>query len=213
MNKTTSLILVLLVTPFFAKAQNPKQFEKEIKRFAQIKIPENGEIAVFTGSSSIRFWEDLSVDCDASYAINTGFGGSQMSDLLFYLDETVLRFKPSKVYIYEGDNDIINLKSTKEILETTKEVVNKIKKQLPEVQLYIISAKPSPSRWAFQKQYLELNISFKNYCETKENLHFIDIWPTMLNAKGKPKGTLFIADSLHMNRKGYIIWKDVICRN
>lgn len=213
MTRTTSLILALFFAPFFAQAQNPQQFEKEIERFAHIEVPENSEVVVFTGSSSIRFWEDLSADCDDSYAINTGFGGSQMSDLLFYLEETVLRFKPKQVYIYEGDNDIVNLKSTNEILETTKQVVNQIKKQLPEVQLYIISAKPSPSRWAFQKQYLELNTSFKNYCETTENLNFIDIWPAMLNTKGRPEGSLFIADSLHMNRKGYVIWKDVICKN
>lgn len=29
-----------------------------------------------------------------------------MSDLLYYFHQTVLRFKPTAVYIYEGDNGI-----------------------------------------------------------------------------------------------------------
>lgn len=212
MKRKTIVLLVFVLITFCAQTQNPQQFQKEIERFAQIDIPENKDIAVFTGSSSIRFWEDLASDCDANYAINTGFGGSQMSDLLFFLEETVIRFKPKKVYIYEGDNDIVNLKSTQEILQTTKQVVNNIKQHLPEVQLYLISAKPSPSRWAFKKQYQELNTYFKKYCEATPNLNFIDIWTGMLNEKGKPEASLFIADSLHMNRKGYEIWKSVICK-
>lgn len=191
------------------QSQNP--FEKEIEAFSQIQIPKNQEIAVFTGSSSIRFWEDVGSDCSQLYTINTGFGGSQMSDLLFFIEETVLRFQPKTIYIYEGDNDIVAGKSSKEILATTKEVIQIIQEKLPNAHIYLISAKPSPSRWSYKRQYLKLNKKFKKYSKQEEHISYLDVWTPMLDAQKRPKPQIFIEDSLHMNRKGYLIWKDAIC--
>jgi lysophospholipase L1-like esterase len=38
----------------------------------------------------------------------------------------------------------------------------------------------------------------------------VDIYSPMIDEKGNPKEELFIADRLHMNEKGYAIWKKVI---
>ena len=35
----------------------------------------------------------------------------------------------------------------------------------------------------------------------------------MLNAKGRPDITLFNADGLHMNSRGYEVWKNEILKN
>lgn len=196
---------------FYSQAQNPNTFDQEIAKFSELSIPKNEEITVFTGSSSIRFWKDLAIDCNSSYTINTGFGGSQMSDLLYFIDETVIRFQPSKVYIYEGDNDIVALKSTKEILKTTRQIVNTLKEKLPTIEIILIGAKPSPSRWEFKNQYLALNDAFKSYANITKQVSYIDVWAVMLNEQGFPKSSIFISDSLHMNRKGYLIWKNQIC--
>ena len=40
---------------------------------------------VFTGSSSIRLWEDLQQRFPKHQVLNTGFGGSQAADLLLHL--------------------------------------------------------------------------------------------------------------------------------
>lgn len=34
----------------------------------------------------------------------------------------------------------------------------------------------------------------------------------MLTDNGRPKPHIFNADSVHMNQEGYILWKDIICR-
>jgi len=206
-----SIVLFSLCT-FSANSQDPLRFEKDIEKFAEIEIPDNEDLVVFTGSSSIRFWEGLQDDCHSINVVNTGFGGSHMSDLLYYIEEAILRFKPVKVYIYEGDNDIVSNKTPQSILETTMKVVEKINAYNPEVEIYLISAKPSPARWGFKKGYEDLNILFKQYSASKEGIFYIDIWDAMLNKRGKPNSNIFIADSLHMNREGYLIWNDVICR-
>jgi hypothetical protein len=211
---TRHLLLILILASIYRlSAQDPHRFDEEIQKFASIEIPTGQETALFTGSSSIRFWKDLASDCSQFYTINTGFGGSEMSDLLYFINETVLRFKPKTIFLYEGDNDIVAGKSPKEILATTKEVIEIIQKELPYAHIYLISAKPSPSRWSFKKQYLKLNRKFKAYSKRNKHISYIDVWKPMLDAQKRPKASIFIEDSLHMNRKGYLIWRNEICRN
>ncbi len=205
------LVLLIFTSLLAVQAQDPHRFDKEVDSLKQLAIPEASNSAVFTGSSSIRFWNQLASDCSDYTVVKTGFGGSQTSDLLYFLDELALRFKASKVFIYEGDNDINAGKAPDTILTTMKQVVNKILKAQPTTEIYIISAKPSPSRWHLKKQYETLNSLLKKYCETTKNLTYIDIWHVMLNKKGRPEPSIFIADSLHMNRKGYMLWKNEIC--
>jgi lysophospholipase L1-like esterase len=33
----------------------------------------------------------------------------------------------------------------------------------------------------------------------------------MLNEAGEPKPEIFVSDNLHMNRKGYELWRDAVC--
>ncbi|MBT8304645.1 MAG: G-D-S-L family lipolytic protein [Bacteroidia bacterium] len=192
-------------------AQDPHRFDEDIKKFNKITAPE--DVVVFTGSSSIRFWDDLTEDCSKMEVVNTGFGGSHMSDLLYFIDETILRFKPSKVYIYEGDNDIAGDKRPRRILRTTKKVTRKLLASSPNTEIRYISAKPSPSRWAYKKQYERFNALLNAYCNKHEQLDYIDVWTPMLGNNGRPKPHIFVEDSLHMNRQGYLIWKDMICRD
>lgn len=205
------LSFLLFLVSGLSSAQNPEQFKMEIARFSQMPVPE-GEVIVITGSSSVRFWNVVAEDCSNASIVNTGFGGSQMSDLLYYIDDAVLRFDPSKVYIYEGDNDINAGKQPQEVMDDLMAVLEKIYDHNPETKVYLIGAKPSPSRWQFQAQYLALNQRLEAYSESTDGkIGYIDVWNPMLNETGRPKPEIFIMDSLHMNRKGYDIWKEAIC--
>ncbi len=212
-------LLLLLPLLFLFSCENsssdldpdPHRFDQEIKRFAKMVIPEGEGVVVFTGSSSIRMWNNLAEDCSGMQLVNTGFGGSEMSDLLYFLEETVLRFNPKKVYIYEGDNDIAAEKSPEAILKTTKKVVKKIFAHNSAINIYFISAKPSPSRWNYKEQYEAFNTLLNDYCTQNPQLYYVDVWTKMLAENGRPSPSIFIADSLHMNRQGYLLWKEIIC--
>jgi len=218
--ETTKLRLMsrILLILFFAvissanlNAQDPNRFEEEIKYISELSIPEAKDLAVFTGSSSIRMWQNLDNDCKEMHTINTGFGGSHMSDLLYFLDQTVLRFQPSAVYIYEGDNDIVSDKEPKSILITAKQITDKILEFNSSTKIYFISAKPSPSRWSFKEKYIEFNSLLKTFCESQDQLFYIDVWNPMLDKHMRADPQIFISDSLHMNRQGYLLWKEIIC--
>jgi lysophospholipase L1-like esterase len=167
-------------------------------------------LIILTGSSSARMWQSFADVVPEYNSRNYGFGGSQMHELLFFLDKLVLQHKPDKVLIYEGDNDISAGKSSDQIIATTKEVIKRIRAELPETEIYLISPKPSLARWELADQYVELNRKMEEYCATTENLTFIDVWNPMLNSDGRPIEDIFIEDGLHMNQKGYDIWEAAV---
>jgi len=43
-----------------------------------------------------------------------------------------------------------------------------------------------------------------------DKLAYVDVFTPMLDAAGAPKQELFLEDGLHMNAKGYAIWRDLI---
>ena len=104
------------------------------------------DATVFVGSSSIVLW-DTGDRFHGMPLINRGFGGSQMSDLVHYVQETVLKYAPRTVVVYEGDNDTSAGKRSQQILEDYQEFVEAVLKAQPSTRIVILSIKPSLSRW------------------------------------------------------------------
>ena len=213
MNRSLSVLCFLsLFFTMLIHAQDPSRFEQDVmdlqKKYDSIGF--NGKpTLLFTGSSSIRLWESLEASFPEYQVINTGFGGSQTSDLLSFVDELVLRYEPGQVFIYEGDNDIEGKKKPRQIIKSTREVIKMIKAPGTVSSIVLISAKPSIARWGLRGKYKRFNRKLKKLCETDPILHFANVWDPMLNGK-KLNRDLFIEDGLHMNNKGYEIWYNVL---
>ena len=47
-------------------------------------------------------------------------------------------------------------------------------------------------------------------CKKTKKTAFADVYTKMLDANGEPMQDIFLDDKLHMNAKGYAIWKEVI---
>ena len=206
----SAIILVLLLGLNSTFAQSNK-FDKEVADISHHldSIGWSKGSVIFTGSSSVRMWKSLQNQFPEVPIINTGFGGSTAEDLEAQLFPLVLRLEPSKVFIYEGDNDINGGKTAAEIMTTLDEIVTRIQKQLPNATVNLISAKPSPSRWELKTSYLVLNELMRQYCTTHENVNFVNVWDIMLDKTGVPRSDIFIGDNLHMNEKGYALWKEI----
>lgn len=214
MNRRT-FYLILSLSFFcatFSMGQDPLRFKNEVEKLRQVDYDYDTakEVIVFTGSSSIRMWADLQDYFPNHQIIRNGFGGSQMSDLAFYADDLILDHSPDKVFIYEGDNDLVAGKTPAEIMTTTVDLVEKIEQNLNDVEIVLIAAKPSVSRWSLKEKYEELNRRFEIYSSKKDNVTYADVWTVMLDEAGKPKKEIFLSDSLHMNKKGYDLWAKVI---
>jgi len=205
-------LILCLISPFFATSQKNRVFESEIiginSKYDSI-WDSSRETIVFTGSSSIRMWHNLAELFPEEQIVNTGIGGSQAIDLLRYTDELILKYKPKKVFIYQGDNDISSKKKPKEIISTFKKIIAQIKKQNDKIKIVIISAKPSIARYHLKSKYKKLNKKLQLLCDKDEQLVFANVWDIMFK-KRKIKSDLFLNDGLHMNANGYNLWYSVI---
>jgi len=202
--------LFIIVNTYNLQGQN--RFDNEVAAIQRKHKPiwnSNKETIVFTGSSSIRLWKNLDSLFPNKQIINTGFGASLSGDLLHFTDKLILNYNPTKVFIYEGDNDIAYDKKPKEIIENIAAIIKNIKLKSPKTSIVLISAKPSISRWHFKKKYRQLNRKLNRITRKDPFIHFIDVWKPMLNGK-KLNKSLFDSDGLHMNKEGYNIWYTVI---
>ena len=206
------LLCAVVLFSTFAFSQDPSRFTDEVadiqKKYDTL-WDASKETIVFTGSSSIRIWHDLQDRFPDHQIVNSGFGGSQASDLLIYCQELILEYRPKKVFIYEGDNDISEGKNTKEIMQDISKIIGKIRAQDATTEIVLIAAKPSIARWNLKKDYKRLNRKFRKLSRRDVQMNYADIWKPMLNNR-KVKEDLFIEDGLHMNAKGYDIWYNAL---
>lgn len=195
----------------FPQEKNPN--EQEIQAFKKLDRihpkPQNG--ILFIGSSSLRKWTNLEKTFAAYHAINRGFGGSTLTDAIFYVDDLIGPYQPRQVVIYSGENDIAYKNVPADtVLNRFKTLFTLIRQKLPLVPIAFISIKPSPSRAKFQQTIIESNKLIKKYLRGQPKTAFIDIYDLMLNQKKQMRPELYVEDQLHMNEKGYEIWTKAI---
>lgn len=198
------LIAFLCVSNLFAQSSKFENRIQEFEKLDSVKMPPQGA-NLFVGSSSIALWESIETDYKDFKVINRGFGGSGLLDLVHFASRIITNYNPSKVFIYSGENDLGEGATAMQTAEMFKKVFETIRKLSPNLPILFISIKPSYSRLhQFQIQN-EANQLIKTYIKTQKKAEFVNVVNLML-VEGKPDSTLFIADKLHMNAKGYQIW-------
>ena len=210
--------LLLLVFGLFiglnAFSQTGFPFDNEIRTFKHedsISFPPKDGI-LFIGSSSIRVWSDLEQRFPGKPIIKRGVGGSELSQLVDYYTPFILfPYHPRKIFIYDGENDIAAGKSGEFIFEEFEKLFDMIKTQLPDATIYFMSIKMSPSREKYFSQVAVANNLIEKYLADKPHTAFIDVNTTLLKpTTSMPDSSLFRADYLHLNSKGYDKWQQVL---
>ncbi len=206
------VLYVLCLIVSLGNAQEEARFEGEVddiqKKYDTV-FETSQETVVFTGSSSVRMWKDVDERFPDHQVVNTGFGGSQASDLLYHIYNLILRFHPNKVFIYEGDNDLFAKKKPNTIRKTIQDIIDGIHRNDSTTHVVLIAAKPSIARWKLKGKYKRLNRKFERLADDNPSVSYADVWNPMLDGS-KVKQDIFIEDGLHMNAKGYQIWYDVL---
>ncbi|MFZ5429178.1 MAG: GDSL-type esterase/lipase family protein [Bacteroidota bacterium] len=210
-NKLLGLITLSLLV-FSLNAQDPTRFNAEIENLVNKEfILEPGrELLLFTGSSSVRMWNDIQDYFPGYNVINNGFGGSHFSDLIYFYNKLIIPHQPDYLFIYEGDNDIASGKKPGEIIKEAKFLLEKIRRDLPATNVVLITPKPSIARWDMRKNYEKLNRKLNRLAKRTDYVAFADVWTPMLDEKGYVLQDIFLEDKLHLNGKGYKIWGKVL---
>jgi lysophospholipase L1-like esterase len=204
--------LILLLSILFISANTiaqENQFTNEIKAFRKqdsIQKPNDGML-LFIGSSSFRLWKDVKSDFNNTNILNRAFGGATLLDLIYFQNDVVLKYKPKKIFIYCGENDIASSEKVtpKMVFKRYKTFYKTLRKQFPETPIIFVSLKPAISRWHMKDRMMATNKLISQFMKGKKNATFINIWDDMIE-NGEPKKDIYIQDNLHMNAKGYAIW-------
>ncbi len=216
-NLLITLIFTLFVFALCASAQTYDRanlWDAEINALTEIDLkqtpPKNA--VLFVGSSSIRLWRNLRTSFPQLNLINRGFGGSRLEDVNFYFDRIVAAYDPKAIVLYAGENDINDSIAPEKVLDDFKKFSALVRAKFPKVKLYYISLKPSPSRWKLADNFRKTNELIKKEIAKDKRARFVDVWWAMLDTNGEPKPQIFVEDKLHLNEKGYSIWRDVLAK-
>ena len=209
-----ALLVLVAASPVpAAEYPDPERYRAAIDAFAAeaAEAPPPAGAIVATGSSSMRGWHGRIAEDLAPLAIvPRGFGGSNMADVAYFVEELVLRYKPRAVLLYEGDNDVALGATPAQILGHFDAFAAAIHEALPETRIYILAVKPSLARWHLWPIMQVANAGLADRAAADPRLTFIDVATPMLNEAGEPRPNIFVEDGLHMNGAGYDIWRDVV---
>jgi lysophospholipase L1-like esterase len=208
-----------LLFPFFvflspslaADADPAARWEKHIRKFeeADRNEPPQPDGILFVGSSSIRMW-DTDKWFPGAGVINRGFGGSQISDVNYFAERIVLKYRPRVIAFYAGDNDVAKGKSPKRVLDDFNAFAGLVADELPSARVVYVPIKPSLARWKLWPIMREANAMIKRFIDREDNLHYADTATPMLGDDGAPRADLFIKDGLHLSDKGYELWSGIV---
>ncbi|MEO6316051.1 MAG: GDSL-type esterase/lipase family protein [Chitinophagaceae bacterium] len=207
----TILVFVLAFTGSYAQDM---PFYKEIQAFKQkdaAAMPPKNAI-LFTGSSSFTKWTDVQDYFPGYPIINRGFGGSSLPDVIRYANDVIFPYQPKQVVIYCGENDLAasDTVTAETVVQRVKTLVGMIRSKLGDTPVLFVSLKPSPSRSRLFPKMQAANAAIKTFLGADKHAVFADVYTKMLDKDGEPMKDIFLADSLHMNAKGYAIWQKVL---
>ncbi|MEO0631086.1 MAG: GDSL-type esterase/lipase family protein, partial [Planctomycetota bacterium] len=167
---------------------------------------------VFVGSSSIRRWEQLTRDFNDYRVIQRGFGGSQLEDLNFWVNELVLSYQPTAVVVWSGTNDLSSGETGIEVFNDYLTFVGLVQAQQPNVEIFYLGVTPTPANDSTTIEHDTANGLIEAETLTDPKQHYIDL-PTPFYALNPPAGPDFTAlyvDPVHLNRAGYDLWTAII---
>lgn len=213
--KIFKVVMVAFLFATTVQAQDTlAPFWKEIKAFKQqdsTQFPASNQILLI-GSSSFTLWKDVQTYFPNYPILNRAFGGSTLVDLIRYRYDVIYPYQPKQILIYCGENDFASSDTVTVdmVVERFQTFFKLIRAKYKTVPIVYVSMKPSPSRLQRLPKYVEGNKRIKNWLATKPKTTFVNVYDAMLTKDGVPMPDIFKEDNLHMNAKGYAIWKKIL---
>ena len=189
-----------------------EDWEPEIQVFEErdrVQPPSKNGV-LFTGSSSIVYWESMEADFPGVPVLNRGFGGAQLRDLLRYAHRIVVPYVPSRVLIYAGSHDLRSGSTPEMVLKDFVAFCQLLHQPLPEARVYFISLKPSIAKWDSIQMDVAANQLVAEYAGGAPSVDFIDTHTPMLAESIPPPRKYFAPDLNHLSRRGYELWAQII---
>ena len=137
--------------------------------------------------------------------------------MLKRLDASVIDLKPSKVVLMIGTNDVNAKRDNDDILDTYRQIVNKIKIELPDTELYCMSIIPQGKGLEdytavdvdlSTEKILALNVEIEAIAEEK-GATYVDLFSYLADGDNYLIGE-YTNDWLHLNDAGFEVWTSLV---
>ncbi len=210
------LILALLLSALLGQAA--QQPEREIRHGPAIEqfleqdktSPPPQEAILFIGSSIFRQWTDLEEQMAPLPVFNRAFGGSRTWEVLHYMDQVVLPYRPRIIAYYCGSNDVNAGAGASEIYDNFKAFTGRVAEELPETQVFFVSINRAPQKQDHWDVVDEANALIREYTDQKSELGYIDVNPVLFDSAGNPRTELYRDDLLHFHPPAYVEFARVV---
>ena len=160
---------------------------------------------VMLGDSQIDLanWEDL---FPSNEITNHGIRADTTDGVLDRIDLTC-NMNPTKVFIMIGINDLLNGANIDDIYKNYQRIVNELIKN--KINVYIQSILlVGNKRKNLNNHVTKLNKMLENYTQTNLLITYIDLNDALSN--GSCLSEEYTIDGIHLNGKGYKVWRDII---
>ncbi|HQG77767.1 MAG TPA: GH92 family glycosyl hydrolase [Bacteroidales bacterium] len=174
-------------------------------------LPNTPNEIIFLGNSitdNCEWWELFS----NPNIKNRGIGGDDTDGILERLDE-VTESNPSKIFIMIGTNDLSNGKSVEYIVGNYRRIIERIRQSSPGTRIYIQSVLPTDDGIHYTRRNTEIiriNDHLKDIA-TENGLTYIDLF-NIFQTENHKLNPQYSIDGLHLNGRGYLLWKDAIIK-
>lgn len=174
-------------------------------------LPAHPGAIVFLGDSQIREGEWREFFGDSLPILNRGITGDHVEGVLARLPD-VLRNRPRKIFLCVGVNDLILGKPQAEIEGRYREIVQRIRREMPEGQVFIQSLLPVNNMvkrcGVANADIDEMNRRLAQIAKDHA-LPFVNIHDLLQDASGN-LAAKFTDDGMHLNGLGYQVWRKEI---
>lgn len=142
---------------------------------------------------------------------NFGISGEKSEEIISRIDEVIF-WKPSKIFLMMGINDLGGDLNYEEILKNYQIILSKIR-GYKEIELIVQNLLPTNDTMFksinFDKMnILEVNLHLRDLCEI-EKVIFVDLY-TAFSTYTYQLIKDYTYDGLHLNEAGYKIWKNCL---
>lgn len=212
----TRLVLILIfISVAGAHAQQtwdtipvlPEHYREKLERFRKQK--ESSGRILFIGNSITEGGDFRKLIGDTT-VVNRGIGGDITFGVLNRLEEAT-RYKPSKMFILIGVNDLSKHIPENIVLQNIFAIVNLVHSQSPKTTVYVQSILPvNPTVKTFPKGYdvnesvILINRELSNM-QKRVKYTFVDLHKGFTDPEGL-MDLRYTNDGLHLNSAGYQQW-------
>jgi lysophospholipase L1-like esterase len=218
MMRSISIIAGICLLLTLISCNSPKKIPIKDLRIVMLGDSETRRINHYWGADTN--WNTLT---GYKHIFNLGFDGYKTKEILYYELDTVaplylaLKKKPHVIFLMIGINDISQSTPLSETLSNVRTIIDTIQKH--KIDLVIQSVIPTTDSYdalyggfkengVIAKRVREMNDSLKRIC-TSRKIPFLNVQSRMLVSNTYLNNALSI-DGIHLNYKGYVIWKDCL---